>query len=119
MTHPDDHISNELREYIDSMKDDERVIETGRSTLQGRQGTIYHNADGVTCIMWDENPNDIPPGKMGTSFTGGARRIVKPLDQEPLSNCCGAPALGEIHEGFAFCRECREMAEFVREEEED
>lgn len=37
---------------------------------------------------------------------------------EPPSNCCGAPALGEIFEGFAPCSDCKEMAEFKMEEEE-
>lgn len=74
--------SEELREYILSMKDGERVIETGRSALYGKQGTIYHNKDGVTCILWDYDHNSIPPGQMGTSFTGGARRIEATPAQE-------------------------------------
>lgn len=62
-----------LRGYILSMKDGERVREMGKSALTGLEGTIYHNAEGVTCIMWDREPGD--EGQMGTSFTGGARRI--------------------------------------------
>ena len=34
------------------------------------------------------------------------------------SNCCGAPPLGEVHDGYAFCSDCKEMAFFVREDEE-
>ena len=29
-----------------------------------------------------------------------------------LSNCCGAPAAGEIFRGFGRCGDCYEMAEF-------
>lgn len=64
-----------LRDYILGFKDGERVIETSRSALQGQQGTIYHSKDGMTCIMWDDDPNRTPRGKMGTTFTGGARRL--------------------------------------------
>lgn len=47
----------------------------------------------------------------------------EPLDfvgsGEILSECCGAPALGEISDdGFGICADCKEHAEF-REEEED
>jgi hypothetical protein len=64
-----------LRDYILGFKDGERVIETSLSALHGRMGTIYHNKDGGVCIMWDECQRQRPPGKMGTSFTGGARRL--------------------------------------------
>jgi len=30
----------------------------------------------------------------------------------PLSKCCGADPIGEIHDSFAFCSRCKEMAEF-------
>lgn len=36
----------------------------------------------------------------------------------PLSNCCGRPPLGEIHNGFAHCSDCKEMAEFSDHDEE-
>lgn len=40
-----------------------------------------------------------------------------PEEEELLSGCCGAPALDEIHEGFAFCSACKDQAEFKHEED--
>lgn len=36
----------------------------------------------------------------------------------PLSNCCGRPPIGEIHNNFAYCSDCKEMAEFSDHDEE-
>lgn len=36
----------------------------------------------------------------------------------PLSNCCGRPPLGEVHNNFAHCSDCKEMAEFYDADEE-
>ena len=60
-------------EYIKSLKPGERVVETGRSCLQGREGTVYHSERGDVCIMWDKKPGE--SGQMGTSVTGGTRRV--------------------------------------------
>jgi hypothetical protein len=34
-----------------------------------------------------------------------------------LSTCCGAPPLGEIHDGLGLCRRCRDHATFTSEED--
>ncbi len=39
------------------------------------------------------------------------------INDEELSECCGAPSLGEIHDGWGMCADCREHAEFLTEEE--
>ncbi len=39
-------------------------------------------------------------------------------DEERLSNCCGAHALGEIHDGEGMCAKCRDHAAFMTEAEE-
>lgn len=59
-----------LAAYIDGCKEGDRVCEMGKSCLQGVCGTVYLNEAKNTCIMWDTTP-----GPMGTSFTGGARRL--------------------------------------------
>lgn len=63
----------DLRNYILSMEDGQRVQEFGISVLQGRKGTVYRNTGGHVCIMWDKLEGE--EGQMGTTFTGGARRI--------------------------------------------
>ena len=77
-----------IREYILSLKDGERMIETtmsclyGQTTmscLYGRCGTVYHNKDGYPCIMWDKIHGE--EGHMETSVTGGARRITEILNK--------------------------------------
>lgn len=37
-------------------------------------------------------------------------------EPELLSNCCGAPPLGEIHNTTAFCSDCKEHAIFEQPE---
>ena len=40
------------------------------------------------------------------------------MNDEPLSDCCGMPALDEIAEdGFAMCSGCRDHAYFLEEDE--
>lgn len=68
-----------IREYILGLKDGERVIETSKSCLYGRCGTVYHSEDGYTCIMWDKIRGE--DGHMGTSVTGGARRVSEVLNR--------------------------------------
>lgn len=61
--------------------------------------------------------------KAAFAALGGAMRDLeqilnnKPMNH-PLSNCCGRPPLGEIHNGFAHCSDCKEMAEFQHHDEE-
>ena len=38
-------------------------------------------------------------------------------EPEPLSQCCGAPPLGEIFNNFAICSDCKEQADFSPEED--
>lgn len=40
------------------------------------------------------------------------------IDNSVLSNCCGAPALGEVINGEGMCSDCKEHAEFEENEEE-
>ena len=68
----------EIREYLNSLEVDERVIETGQSCMTGRKGTVYISQNpgktfGSKCVMWDALPGDT--GKMGTAVTWGTRRI--------------------------------------------
>jgi len=67
----------QVRKYLKSLKEGERVIETGQSGMTGRKGTVYlKKDDGSPCVMWDLLPGD--EGRMGTSATWGTRRILKP-----------------------------------------
>lgn len=36
-----------------------------------------------------------------------------------ISHCCGAPALGEIVNGWALCRDCKEHAHFLTAEDHE
>lgn len=64
----------DIREYILSLKVGERVVETGRSALLGRFGTVYLSTScGTPCIRWDKLEGE--EGQMGTTVTGGARRL--------------------------------------------
>ncbi len=97
-----------------------------------KDGGVIWDANELEKILDDERPNpsvsvhirglaDMPQatqeslGKMCELAIDHMK--AGKFDDEPLSNCCGAPALGEIHEGFAFCRDCREMAEFKEDGE--
>ena len=62
-----------LTEYLNGLKPGERVVETGRSCLQGREGTVYLGRLGEVCVLWDKKPGE--SGQMGTSVTGGSRRV--------------------------------------------
>ena len=59
--------------YLKGLKAGERVVETGRSGLQGREGTVYLNEKGDICVLWDKRPGE--NGQMGSSVTWGARRV--------------------------------------------
>jgi len=90
ITPPLDIPTEELVAYIKTMQDGERVKEFGATAMYGSSGTIYHNDDGVTCIMWDDIPG--MTGKMGTSFTAGARRIpTSPVAESALAVCEKVP----------------------------
>ncbi len=63
-----------LMDYLRGLKPGERVQETDRtSCLRDRKGTIYLSASGGQCVMWDRLPGE--RGQMGTSVTGGTRRV--------------------------------------------
>ena len=73
-----------LVEYLKGLKPGERVVETGRSCLQGCEGTVYLGKQGEVCVLWDKKPGE--GGQMGTSVTGGARRVTEAqnaADQRP------------------------------------
>lgn len=66
--------SNEdLDRYLQGLVPGERVVETGRSCLQGRFGTVYRGTEGSICVRWDKHEGE--DGQMGTSVTGGTRRV--------------------------------------------
>lgn len=60
------------REYLLGLKAGELVVETEASALHRCQGVVYFNPDhpGSPCVKWETSN-----GPMGTSVTGGARRI--------------------------------------------
>lgn len=67
-----------LSEYIDGLQPGERVIETSRNAYWRCQGDVYvSNIPGPTfgskCVLWEPLPGTT--GRMGTSVTGGTRRI--------------------------------------------
>ena len=67
----------ELRDYLNGLKEGERVVETGQSGIHGRKGTVYWPEDGPSrgpCVRWD-NIDDPDGPRMGTSATGGTRRV--------------------------------------------
>lgn len=63
---------DQVREYLNSLREGERVIETGQSCMTGRKGTVYIK-DKYPCVLWDKLPGDT--GQMGTSATWGTRRV--------------------------------------------
>ena len=63
----------ELIDYLRSLKPGERVRETSRSAIYNREGDVYLNERGDICVLWDEYPGE--GGRMGTTVTGGARRV--------------------------------------------
>ena len=69
---------DELRKYLNGLEVDERVIETGQSCMTGRTGTVYisenEGTKGSKCVKWDAPAGET--GRMGTSVTGGTRRIA-------------------------------------------
>lgn len=68
---------DETRKYLQGLKPGERVIETGKSCMTGRKGTVYisenESTKGSICVMWDAAESETE--KMGTSVTWGTRRI--------------------------------------------
>lgn len=61
--------------YLKSLKEGDRVVETGMSGMWGAIGVVYKSKNkgqtyGSMCVMWD-----LPEGKMGTSITHGTRRV--------------------------------------------
>lgn len=68
-----------IKEYLLSLKDGERVIETEKTCFYGRCGTVYHNAEGSVCVMWDKQQGE--DGHMGTSVTGGSRRVSQVINR--------------------------------------
>lgn len=64
-----------IRDYILGLKEGERVYETDKSScMRGLMGTVYMSkAGGDPCVRWDSRKGG--PGPMGTSATGGTRRL--------------------------------------------
>lgn len=74
---------DERMEYLRSLQPGERVQETEKSScLSGRQGTVYRNDGGGTCVLWDRKPGEY--GQMGTSVTWGTWRVAD-LDNNSLN----------------------------------
>lgn len=69
-----------IREYILTLKEGDRVVECGISGMTGTKGTVYLSKEGDICVRWDR------PKGMGTSATGGTRRISDVI--QPTSNPC-------------------------------
>ena len=44
---------------------------------------------------------------------------IRKREEEPLSNCCGAPPWNEIHDGLAICSRCKEHADFTGDDDEE
>ena len=65
---------DEVRTYLQGLRDGEQVIETSMSGMHGRTGVVYHNAQGCVCVLWD-NKNGDGSSQMGTSATWGTRRL--------------------------------------------
>lgn len=58
--------------YLKSLKEGERVVETGMCATWGAIGVVYKSkvkGHGM-CVMWN-----LPEGQMGTSITHGTRRV--------------------------------------------
>lgn len=69
---PDPEDFDAIRAYLQTLQVGEAVVETTASALYRVRGEVYRNKDGVLCVMWS-----LPgSGKMGTSVTGGARRVT-------------------------------------------
>lgn len=64
-----------IAEYLNGLKDGERVIETGQSGLFGRLGIVCRDHLGGPAVKWDKHEDDIPQGQMTTSATHGTRRF--------------------------------------------
>lgn len=77
---PDTLSGDALVTYLKGLQPGERVIETERSCLFGQEGTVYHNKDGGICVLWDKKPGE--DGQMGTSVTGGSRRVSEVQTKE-------------------------------------
>lgn len=60
-------------DYLNSLKEGERVVEINNTCMRGRRGTVYHK-NGYPCVLWDAEPGE--KGRMGTSATWGTRRIT-------------------------------------------
>lgn len=72
---PTDKLTVEMREYLLALKEGERVIETSMGALHGRKGVVYFNSEGSICVKWDLGDGQY----MGTTVTGGARRLIKDI----------------------------------------
>lgn len=65
-----DHMK-EINEYFDTLEVGERVVDTSRSAMYKKQGTIYMSGNSK-CVLWDKDKD----GQMGTTITGGSRRLT-------------------------------------------
>ena len=73
---PLDATDDVLIPYLNGLQYGERVVECGQSALRGRRGTVYlSERDRGVCVRWDRYLGE--PVQMGTSVTGGTRRLVE------------------------------------------
>ena len=63
----------EVRQYLRGLKPGERVVETGKCCMTGREGTVYLNDRQLPCVKWDKLEGDT--GHLSTAATWGTRRI--------------------------------------------
>lgn len=62
-----------IRKYIGTLQVGERVVETN-GCMSGCEGVVYmseHNGEPVKCVKWNLTDGN----QMGTSVTGGTRRL--------------------------------------------
>lgn len=61
--------------YLQSLKVDDRVVETGRSCMFAATGTVFlsETPGHGNCVLWDVLPGD--KGQMSTAITHGTKRI--------------------------------------------
>lgn len=70
---------DEVRAYLQTLKEGDRVIETGECCMKGREGDVYLNKSGLPCVKWEPAPGET--GRMSTSATWGTRRIQDVKEQ--------------------------------------
>lgn len=97
-----------MGEYLDTLQDGERIVETGESGMRGRLGTVIIKEDGTPSVIWDEfTPGE---GRMTTSATWGTRRCCEqPLFELGWNDVVRNVVMFESHRLRAIHRLCRRL----------